>query len=81
MMALAFAMADPEASTTMRDTLSTVMNKLIDYNRCTRKRNYSLQSIWSIGFLTLKEKVSQKEAMKYLNTGMLILRYAITMVS
>ena len=43
MMALAFAMADPNASTTMRDTLSTVMNKFIDYNRCTRKRNYSLQ--------------------------------------
>ena len=79
MMALAFAMADPEASTTMRDTLSTVMNKLIDYNRCTRKRNYSLKYMEHWILNAERESLSERsnEILKYWYAN----RHANTMVS
>ena len=72
-MALAFAMADPEAladpgaSSTMRDTLSTVINKLIDYNRCTRKRNYSLKYMDHCILNAERESLSERsnEILKY----------------
>ena len=67
MMALAFAMADPDASTTMRDTLSTVLNKLIGYNRSTKKRNYSLKYMEHWILNAVRESLSERsnEILKY----------------